>query len=160
MTRVALFVLDKRKESPEQFETRVNWWLQKTGHAELIGAAEDAHNSTIAFTFLIHGEKKHANQELCVIAWSELETLEGVVNNALANLEESGRQGKDIHFVTTSKSARALAAFIVEGNRPYLSSSGPEQSDANAVEHQAEEAKQDQTPDAKPKRTRKAKSVT
>ncbi len=157
--QIKVFSFDKWKESPEQFEKRVNDWIQSTGDISLQSVEEHKHSGDIIFIFKSSGEKKSIDQELCLIAWSDLETLEGAVNNALSGVAESGRNAKHINLVTTSKSRRALAVFVVEG-RSNLSSSGPEQSEAD--DGRAENPKkgnQDQAIDVKPKRRRKSKIV-
>lgn len=157
MSQVKVFKMSKYQESPEQFEKRINEWIDTVGDIALLSAGENAHNGDVVLTLQSFGEKKSVSQELCVFGWADIDTLEHAVNSALYDLSESARYGKDINFVTTSKSARALAVFIVEGNRPYPSS-GPELSDVTT--EIPEEKKQDQVVNAKPKRGRKPKIVT
>lgn len=160
--------LDKWKHTPESFEKLVNSWIESVGDVELISVSENLYTGDLVFVFVNHGEKKSINQELCLIAWSSLELLEGAVNNALAGIEEQGLRGSDIHIITTAKSARAAAAFLVEGNRPHLAT--PELSDRDDAKPEtseeydrkqdgAKETKQDETANVKPKRKRKSKSV-
>lgn len=160
LNKVAIFKLDKHKESPDQFEKRLNLWMNSTGDVSLLSVKENLSNGDIVFVFQSYGNKKSVAQELCLIGWHYLEELEGAVNNALTDIDDSCRNAKYLQFVTTAKSPRALAIFIVEGNRHDPTSSVPESSNASESSPESpEEKKQDQAVDVKSKRVRKPKGV-
>jgi hypothetical protein len=159
MSRIKIFKLNKWNESVDQFEKRVNDWIETTGDVSIRQAYENLYNNDVVFIFE-HGEKKSVDQDFGILAWVNLTNLEEVVNSTLSGVEESERRAKHITFVSASKSDRSLCAFIVEGKRSYPASSGPELSDTDGNDqHESAKAQQDQTTDARPKRARKTKGV-
>lgn len=148
---VKVFAYNKYIESPDQFEQKVNGFLAAIGNIEDLKASENAYNGDIVIT-VTYGEKKSVEQEICIIAWDVLANIESAVNSTLERVSALGKCGKFINFVTTSKSARVLAVFVVE------SSGRGNTNDAERTEDQ-QEAKQNKNPNVKAKRGRKPKSV-
>lgn len=148
---VKVFAYSKHHESPDRFEQRVSEFLNSIGDVLDLKASESLFNSDIVLT-ITYGEKKSVEQEICIIAWDNLANIESAVNSTLERAEKLGKCGKFINFVTTSKSPRVLAVFVVE------SSGRGNTNDAERTEDQ-QEAKQNQDINVKAKRRRKPKSV-
>lgn len=143
---IKLFKLNKWKESVEQFEKKVSAWIGSVGDVALLQAFEGVYDNDVHLVFR-YGEKKSIEQELCLIGWTDLDTLESAVNNAISNVESSGHSFRYLNFVTTSKSARALAVFIVEAKE--LSNDQPVRDTVPAEEKQNPVSNAEPKPGAK-----------
>jgi hypothetical protein len=143
--KVTLLTFDKYRESPTDFEKRVNEAVAALGEIQAVKIYETDQGD---FVMQLDHTDRPSNQELCVLAYLDMRTAEGIVNNTIAQAEADGKTVVSVDLMVL-KTSRVLATILVRtGKSNDLISDSTEKT---SNETQGEAGQQDQDADAKPK---------
>lgn len=105
---------NKNRQTLDSFEKAARDFVSTAPTVVGLKAFESPATGELVFQFELGTERK-ASQDICILGWTDMQTIEGLVNATLEGIRDAGKQAKHINLVALSKTPRVLAAMIVEG---------------------------------------------